>query len=88
MENINVFPHFFKPILDPDLPVEDLSTELPDFGRVPFLTCGTFYYYVFSESQERDIILGTDQGHLAVVTFSKFSIVKKNAHDAMINILR
>lgn len=89
MENINIFPHFYKPLLGSADPPDDFSqTDFPDFSRVPFLTCGTFYYYVFAESQERDIILGTDQGDLAVVTFSKFSVVKKNAHEAMINIVR
>jgi hypothetical protein len=93
MENINIIPHFYKPVINNNFDankssMDFSSAELPDFNKIPVLTCGTFYYYVFSESQERDIILGTDSGDLAVVTFSKFSIVKKNAHDAMINILR
>lgn len=92
MENINIFPHFYPPILDSNKETKESfdysNAEIPDFNKVPVLTCGTFYYYVFTDSQERDIILGTDLGDLAVVTFSKFSIVKKNAHDGMINILR
>jgi hypothetical protein len=93
MENINIIPHFYKPIINNNCEAMGSSMEIstrnvPDFNQIPVLTCGTFYYYVFTESQERDIILGTDNGDLAVVTFSKFSIVKKNAHDAMINIIR
>jgi hypothetical protein len=93
IENINIFPHFYPPVIssnkmDESGVFEMNNSEVPDFNKVPVLTCGTFYYYVFTDSQERDIILGTDLGDLAVVTFSKFSIVKKNAHEGMINLLR
>ena len=91
MENINLFPVFY-PLENPSggaLGTHKESAEKKlSFHEIPTLTCACFYYYVFTESVERDIIVGTDKGDLAVVAFTKFSIVKRNAHTGMINILK
>lgn len=52
------------------------------------ITSLIYYYYLLGSEVDYDYILGTSEGHLSIFTFGKYKVIRRDAHEGAINVLK
>lgn len=65
-----------------------MEVSLADNNGASYITAVSCVYYLPGDQIVTDLIVGNSRGDIGLVTCGKFILLKKKAHNGMINIIK